>query len=272
MILRKLLTFVLILSMFMMISTSTLAKESKQEDDFEVIYQAEEITDVEKLIERAKKGINESEVKLTKVHKGNENFDYMLYETSQKIKEKKSKKDGTVITTYSNFVILEAYDKDKSKSKSTVTISAVGNDPNELTSSSLSYRIYINYNYDRMEENDQYWVKALHYYSLWEQMDSQVINTKMVKYGGAKGQSWENPNDLIISQVGVSTSFSISSPSSDVMYNHVPPSTWGHTNVDADDTYNGFNTVFTFTRGTTTWQEELAAGFGDAAILYKIGR
>ncbi|MCF6092504.1 hypothetical protein L1765_00665 [Microaerobacter geothermalis] len=99
----------------------------------------------------------------------------------------------------------------------------------------------------------------------WDQLDSQVVNTKMSIYADAKGMKYEDPSNIIYSVYGVSNSYYIDSPSSGIEY-HKTPADWGHISIIENDTWNAMNVRFDFKRGTSTWSDELSAGFGTASV------
>ncbi|MFY0543750.1 hypothetical protein [Brevibacillus sp. H7] len=248
---KKFLSILTMLLLLFSSLTSAFAYSGNNEvdDDLEIVYEAQQITDDNEVLERAKKGVNEGPVTLIKKVKGSDNSSTVVYETTQKLKEKKSKKENEnkTVTSYVTTIVAESTYKSDNNYDNT-----------------YSARVYIEYHYDMITTDNVQWVEAVKYRYKYVNLDSQVTATQMKNYYGCGGQQYENKSKYWVNAAGSATA---SNPTSGIWYYNTPSTDWGHVNVSTYDGYNGMNVRTDLKRSTSTWYFQIDAGFGSMQPL-----
>lgn len=217
-------------------------------DDLEVVYETKQITNEDEVLKRAKNGVNESPIRLSKKVKDSSLGSTVVYETTQKLKEQKSKKDKNkkVASFVTTLVADNSYKSDNRPDKT------------------ASARVYIEFYYDMITTDTIQWVKVIKYRYKYVNLDSQVTATQMKNYYGCGGQQYENRQKYWVSEAGSATA---SNPKSGTWYENTPHKDWGHVNVSMVDGYTGMNVRTDLKRSTSTWYFEINTGFGDMQPL-----
>lgn len=191
---------------------------------------------------------------------------FNVYETTQKVKQEKSKKDPNKIkTTYVTYIIVESKtNEDITKvtedtvklaieDKAKVTISGIRSDQREDNYDRS--RLYVELQYDMIVSQGIEWVEALKYSYKWQALQPNVISTKFTNYYGCNGQQYEDKSKYWLNQSNYVTH---TLPTQNLWYWNYPTVKWGHVNTSAYNSYNGMNVradMKNVSTGATWWYQ-----------------
>ncbi|WP_110931587.1 hypothetical protein [Paenibacillus bouchesdurhonensis] len=241
---KKLFILTLVVVLFSSFGSISFA-EPKADSGGTVIYQAEEITDLDVLFDRAKNGIsdvtNDSEQALFVVQSPSDNNDNIKqYTTTQKLLAVQNGEE--LVETFSKVSFL-VITNDYNSSENGNLIRPFGSKEEEEWDSGYGLRAYSKVNYTRTLNNNVYAYKLDSVSGGWDKSDSRyILSDRKVVYGisgNAQG-----------SGIGVSRSSGNLYPSGNT-FSYTAPSSWPalETNLKM-----GVNTYITIERGTSsTW-------------------
>lgn len=221
--------------------------EQKNENE-RLIFETQEISDVNKILERAKHGITDLPGDTDKVHyniSGPQGASVKKYVTTQKIKE--IQKGNKTIRTYITTAIFD--------------IEAICSTQKDEVDTAISWRNVLKMTYDRITYNNENWGEILNIESTWTRLDSQVICKDAYILAGCNGLRFEGGTN-----VSKRSQRDIGYPDSGYTYNLIPPSEWGHTCYTNDYTYIAAGSRSTLVRGSSSWKFNVTIVEGDQRV------
>lgn len=269
----------LLLLMLCFFTTSVAFASQDDKVKFEVnqdeimIFEADEITDDMALLERAKKGISDvpapqGKVKLHKAGKEIKDNDIKVYTTTQKLKAKRNKKTGEIVTLYKQDSIAEipksTFEEKDNKVASLTRLASLSmvaltdsGDKNDSTSNPTVLSTNTIY-YEAKACPDPY-IGQRNYYKFtsvgnkWKIIDYQVsLSNGVIGYyrqGGAVNSSCQSQGGKLWGE-----DISIGTPSSGVEKKVTPTkNTSWYVSVSSSLDQNLAHGTITITRGSSSW-------------------
>lgn len=240
---KKLLFLVLVVVLFSSIGGTSFAEPSTSEG--KIIYQAEEITDLDLLLERAKNGLTDVEENpqqklfVVQNHSDN-NEDIKEYTTTQKLLAVQN--GDEVVETFSkvSFVVITNENKNGVINNGNL-IKPFSSKEEEEWDGGYGLKAYSKVNYTRTKSGNIYAYKLDSVSGGWEKSDSRyILSDRKVVYG-ITGNSKDHG-------AGISKSSGNLYPSGNT-FSYTAPSSWPALEANV---LLGVNTYITITRGTNS--------------------